>query len=132
MQENIDNKQFTCGIFIDLQKAFYTDTDTILLRKFQCYGFRGIIYDWFSSYLTNRIQTTEIDNNISTKERTICDVQQGSVFGPLFFLIYIKDIHYSSDKFSFRLFADSNKNPKTLETIVNTELEKDYRWLNAN
>jgi hypothetical protein len=118
MQENIDNKQFTCGIFIDLQKAFYTDTDTILLRKFQCYGFRGIIYDWFSSYLTNRIQTTEIDNNISTKERTICDVQQGSVFGPLFFLIYIKDIHYSSDKFSSVFLLIQTRILKLLKTLL--------------
>ena len=64
-------KKFTCGIFIDFKKAFDTVDHTILLRKLQHCGFRGIIHDWLSSYLTNRFQTTQIESNIETKAKTL-------------------------------------------------------------
>ena len=134
----MDVKLFTCGIFLDLKKAFDTINHSILLKKLNHYGIRGIINDWFSSYLLGHSQVTEIDSNLSTINKISCGVPQGSVLGPLLFLIYINDFHNSSEKLSFYLFADdtnllyADKNLKSLEKTVNNELVRVSDWLNAN
>ena len=102
----MDNYLFSCGVFIDLQKAFDTVTHEILLSKLNHYGVRGIINNWFSSDLVGRSQTTQIGSYISDKELTQCGVPQGSVLGPLLFLIYVNDLQYSSKKLDFFLYAD--------------------------
>jgi len=66
IQSNMDNKLFTCGVFLDFKKAFDTVDHSILLSKLYHYGIRGPVIEWFSSYLNGRAQTTQIDKQISS------------------------------------------------------------------
>ena len=138
IQSNMNRRLLSCGIFIDLKKAFDTVDHDVLLDKLNHYGFRGIINSWFSSYLKKRTQTTEVDHFISDKAVVGCGVPQGSVLGPLLFLLYVNDIHRCSNKLRFYLFADdtnilyADKTLKNLETTVNNELQNLSNWLTAN
>ena len=96
----------SCGVFIDLKKAFDTVNHEILLAKLETYGIRGVINSWFRLYLTDRKQNTEVNNVVSEAKTTLCGVPQGSVLGPHLFLLYISDIYKFSSLFVFCLFAD--------------------------
>ena len=124
--------------FIDLQRAFDTVDYHILLHTLSHYGIRGVFNKWFCSYLNGRTQITQIGSHISERQKTSCGVPQGSVLGPLLFLIYIKDIYKPSNKLGFYLFADDTnflyaaRNLKSLESAVNVELLNVCDWLSAN
>ena len=86
---NLDKNNIILGIYFDLQKAFDTVNHDVLLNKLYNYGIRGIMFNWIKNYLYNRKQYTVV-NNISSDVETInCGVPQGSVLGPLLFLVYI-------------------------------------------
>ena len=121
--KSIENKEFSCCIFLDFAKAFDTVNHEILLSKLEHYGITGIVNDWFRSYLSLRSQKVKINGFLSDEQYIKCGVPQGSVPGPLLFLIYINDMPYASKILGIHLFADdtsifiSNKNLEELELL---------------
>ena len=103
---SIDKNELTCGIFIDLSKAFDTVNHDILLKKLDHYGIRGNALNLFRSYLKNRKQYTMIENYKSKTSNISCGVPQGSVLGPLFFLLFINDLPNCCPSGKIRIFAD--------------------------
>ena len=95
----IDNNKLVIMLFLDLSKAFDTVDHNILIQKLRHYGIRGIPLQWFRSYLTSRKHAVSIEGCLSKFYPILCGVPQGSILGPLLFLIYINDMPYSSKNF---------------------------------
>ena len=129
--------EITIGIFLDLKKAFDTVNHQILLEKLKYYGFDTTALKWFESYLSNRKQYVEINGTKSNFRTMSCGVPQGSVLGPLLFLIYINDLPNVVDFFSL-LFADdttfltSNKDINVLFRQTQRSLQVAAEWFQAN
>ena len=126
--QSIEKQKRSSCIFLYFD-TFDTADHKILPKKLDYYGIRGISLRWFDYYLANRKQAVKIGLNHSSFKTVVCGVPQESVLEPLLFLIYINDIHISSLKIKFHLFADDthifhySKNFHTLENEVNGALK---------
>ena len=134
----IEDGEYVIGVFLDFSKAFDTVDHGILLDKLFHYGIRGCAYNWFASYLSNRKQFVSYNGVQSEKQTIECGVPQGSILGPLLFLVYINDLPDICQHTFPVLFADdtnlffSGKNIDYLEQTINTELDRITLWLKAN
>ena len=118
----MDKGNYVLGIFLDLKGAFDTVDHQILLDKLETIGIRGHALQFFNSYLTDRKQFVVINGKNSKTKTITMGVPQGSVLGPLFFLIYINDIQYACNSENIRLFADDTRyflHYKKLENLMN-------------
>ena len=125
-------------MFIDLKKAFDTVDHDLLVEKLNVYGIRGIANKWLQNYLIHRKQYVVIDDHSSDLLDMTCGVPQGSVLGPILFILYINDIGNASDVVKCVLFADdtnifcSERNLTDLQLTLNRELGKLFVWFSAN
>jgi len=129
--------EFTLALFCDLSKAFDVINHDILLKKLNSYGIRGIANQWFKSYLSHRNQFVEIDHHKSNLLPIQCGVPQGSILGPLLYLIYVNDIGNSCTE-NIVSFADdttlymSNSDLSTLFYDANAQINNLFQWFCAN
>ena len=134
----LDSGKFAVGIFLDFSKAFDTVNHKILLAKLAHYGIRDHAHAWLSDYLNNRTQFVSYNNFKSTKRVIKCGVPQGSILGPLLFLIYVDDLARTCKYAKPFLFADDTnllhcgKNIINMKTEINTDLSTIAEWLKAN
>ena len=143
----MDSRKLPLSIFLDLSKAFDTLDHSILLDKLKFYGISNTPLKWFQSYLRSRQQFVEFDGTCSGITFINTGVPQGSILGPLLFLIYMNDIHTASDKFDMILYADdtnlisplcsfnfsgTKNDVKHVSEQINIELTNIQEWLNIN
>lgn len=141
---DMDNNNTPLSIFIDLSKAFDTLNHQILLDKLNYYGVTGTSFNLLNSYISDRRQFVEVDGTKSDTLPLTTGVPQGSILGPLLFLIYINDIVFASKLFKFIIYADDTNLTTTIEivaseypdqdisSILNMELEHISDWLRCN
>lgn len=132
-----DNKPSLC-MFVDLAKAFDTVSHDLLLGKLQNYGFRGVVYDLVKSYLSTRVQSVQVDGIVSDRETVIYGVPQGTVLGPLFFILYLNDLLLMKSVGEIISYADDTAiiyRAETWEELKNT-VQTDFsfikQWFDEN
>ena len=134
---NMDNGLYTGMVLIDLQKAFDTVDHEILLKKLKAVGAGTCVVSWFNSYLSDRQQFVDINGTLSSPEIVTCGVPQGSILGPLLFLLYVNDMSHAVNC-DLMLYADdsalliSGNDVNEIQSRLGNEMCKLSNWLEGN
>ena len=136
--KKIDQGYVIGMVTIDLEKAFDLISFDILLRKLSYFGFDQGAINWFRDYFCGREQSTAVNGNMSSFRKVESGVPQGSILGPLLFILTLNDLVKSVKKCSLSLYADdtcvyfASKEPIDLETTINKDLLYISRWFSNN
>ena len=134
----MNNNNILLATYIDAMKAFDTVNHKILLDKAKLFGISGMLYKWLENYLSNRFQCTLANNIVSELKLITCGVPQGSVCGPLLFLMYINDIAGVLNHCKVALYADDtvlyieSENVSDAVTLMQNDLNALAKWCNGN
>lgn len=134
----LDKNNYVVVVYIDLKKAFDTVDIEILLDKIWKMGFRGVCYRLLKTYSKGRKHFTRISNTVSETQKMKVGIAQGSVLGPLEYLIYVHNLKYVPIKSKYFMYADdtvlvmSGSDVEELETIINCDLDLYFEWLCNN
>ena len=138
---NLEINNLPLSIFIDLSKAFDTLDHSILIYKLQHYGISGKSSDLIYNYLHNRTQFVDLDGTVSDSLPLCTGVPQGSILGPLLFIIYVNDLHNANNTLSATMYADDTTLSTTLKfnhqsihnpLVINNALNDFSNWLQLN
>ena len=143
---SLDDGKPAISVFLDLSKAFDTLDHDILIQKLSFYGINGVALEWFKSYLQNRYQYVDYNGHCSDLLPLTTGVPQGSILGPLLFIIYMNDIHFACHNFKPIIYADDtnlfspicsfdctvNSEAPNVSDTINNELSLVQEWLNIN
>lgn len=134
----LDDKLYQLTVFCDLSKAFDTIDHNILIEKLKVYGIRGKENQWFKSYLSSRMQYTVFNGTPSSHKRIRYGVPQGSIIGPILFLVFINDLPRCNNELEFLLFADDTniflqgRDIYHIQAVANRALVSVSNWLKSN
>ena len=138
IRENMDKGQLTGAIFIDLRKAFDTISHSLIVSKLPNYGISGIEKEWFTNYLFAREQCVSVNGEQSSFKPVKCGVPQGSILGPLLFIMHFNGIVASLNNCKILMYADdtviyySHKDIEVIEKKLQDDLASITSWLQQN
>jgi ribonuclease P/MRP protein subunit RPP40 len=136
--KDIDNGEMTGLLLVDFRKAFDLVDHDILLKKLSTYRFNDIAMKWFQSYLNERTQQVSVGAHMSDKQNIISGVPQGSILGPLLFIIFMNDLGLYTEFCNIDLYADdtnlhiSDKDLNNIESKLNSDMQNIELWSKSN